>query len=228
MAFINGKEVMFSMQTPIANETGDSETMAISQKAATEELNKKAEKITNETEFQVVRVINPKSDTEKVITLSQGIGGGCVVQRENGGQIRSSEAKEDYHVPPLSQVNNLLGGISQSTIHGDEIAKGGSLAAAIKSTDFGLFVIKGEDVTVTYTAQGEADNEVRSIKSDFHFIIKWKLANGTNKILHLHLTSALQGYIKSFDGIIKTNIDVANGSTQYGARVIKMNMKAVT
>ena len=224
MAFINGKEVMFSMQTPIANETGDSETMAISQKAATEEINKKAEKITNETDYQAVRVVKPNSSEEKLITVTHGVGGDCVVMRENGGQIRSTEAKEDYHVPPLSQVNTLLGGITQSTIYGADVAAGGSLAAAIKSTDFGLFVVKGEDVTVTFTANDAA----QSVKSDFHFFVKYRSTSGVNKIIHIYQTTVLNGYVKSFDGTLGSDITVANGSTQYGARVVKMNMKAVT
>ena len=233
MAFANGNEILASLVVPIAQETGESTIKTMSQKATTVALGKKQDILKNTTSFDAVPVVNRNSSKVSYATISDGYGGGCVVRRDSKGHInllpKNSIPNEGDVAISVDKVNDLLANIFQSTIFGTDVAKGASLTSAIKLSDYGMFVVKGEDVTVTYSAQGEGSTAQQSVTSDFHFFIKYKQNNesGTNKIIHIYQTSVLNGYVKSFDGELVTDLNVANGSTKYGARVIKMQMKAV-
>ena len=162
------------------------------------------------------------------LTLTPGAGGNTVPIRDPDGSIRAKYNKGGQYTTDDTLINQAglntaLLGLIQGTIYGEDIAKGNSLASAIKANEYGMYIVKGEDVTVSFTA----NDAVQSVTSDFHIFVKYMSVSKTNKIIHLYLTNMLNGYVKSFDGTLSSDLDVTNGSTQYGARIVKMKMKEV-
>lgn len=163
------------------------------------------------------------------VTLSPGSGGNTVPIRDPDGSLRAKYNKNGEHTTDDTLINQgglnaALVGLIQGTIYGEDIAKGNSMASAIKANEYGMYIVKGEDVTVTFTA----NDAVQTVTSDFHIFVKYMSVSGSNKIIHLYLTSVLNGYVKSFDGTLASDLDVKNGSSQYGCRVVKMKMKEIT
>lgn len=161
------------------------------------------------------------------ISCTPGVGGSTIPQRDPDGSMRAIYTKNgeyttDHTLINQGALNAALAELMLATIHGSDIAKGNSLDNAIAQTDYGLFFIKGESITVSYTANGASQN----MSGDFHFILKYNA--GGDRIIHMYPKSILGvPSITSFDGELASGIKISNGSSQYGCRVVKMKMKNI-
>jgi hypothetical protein len=173
------------------------------------------------------------ADTEiDYLTITAGAGGGTVPIRDPDGSMRAKYNKNGPNTTDDTLINQLglndaLNLINQATIQGFDIPASQSWDDAISKQDYGLYFVKGEDITVEYTA----NNELQRCTGSFHFIIKYN--NDAERIIHIYPKdiSIAMGIkipsITSFDGLLASNIKISNGSTQYGCRVVKMKMKNI-
>ena len=177
---------------------------------------------------------NTSKNNTKVdyITATNGIGGSTIPIRCPDGSLQSNcveggEYTTDNTLVNLAYLTSALSKLQEATILGEDIPSSQSWDDAISKQDYGLYFVKGEDVTIEYTA----NNELQSCTGGFHFIIKYN--NGVERIIHIYPKeiSIAMGIkvpsITSFDGLLASDIKITNGSTQYGCRVVKMKMKNI-
>lgn len=108
MAYINGSETLFSAElhegvdVEIVQETGESTTAVMSQKASTESF---VPKVTSTSEFDRVYFVNTKG-TQALINIGVGYPhANTLVARQNGGQIQTGTPTEDRHAVTLKYAN---------------------------------------------------------------------------------------------------------------------------
>jgi len=194
----------------------------------------------NTGQYSVVPVFpgsNSNATEVQAYITSNGVGGRIVERTQAGHKVDDKEIPQgNINLPPhgsipsegdfaasVNKVKELLALKKEATIKGRELEKGVILSGAMGETEYGLLFISGEDITVSYTGNGTA----QSIKANTHFIIKAHMSDGSNRMIHIYTTSMINGYIKSIDSLLSSSVDVKNGSSTYGCRVISMPMKSV-
>lgn len=156
-------------------------------------------------------------------TVSQGTGGSTIALRTSEGMLKGlySDSADDTTLVNKGAFDTALAAITSATIAGRDILSGTMAANAISSTEYGMFVVRGTDLTLSFVGNDVQYNE----GTDLALIYRYK-AGGTTKLLMIAFTGVITNPIKVIDVVAPGGISISNDGT-YGARLIKMPMKAI-
>ena len=182
---------------------------------------------TTATQYETVPLISRNTSGANTqisyTTVSSGVGGGSVALRTPDGMLKGTytQSADNYTLINKETFDAGLAAITSATINGRDILAGVTSANAISSTEYGMFIVRGSPVELSFIGNDTQQTQ----QTELAIIFRYQ-AGGTSKLLITAFTGSITNPVKVIDVATSGGITITNNGS-YGARLIKMNMKSI-